>query len=127
MKSFVFAIVLMVLLKPIFPVVEYVVNYDYISKVLCENKAKPVLKCNGKCHLMKQLAKESESEKPLSSNKKALQEIEILFFQNIDFQCCNVLGIVISSKNTPNYINHYTFQDINFIFHPPSFFNYSIA
>lgn len=127
MKSFVFAIVLMVLLKPIFPVVEYVVNYDYISKVLCENKAKPVLKCNGKCHLMKQLAKESESEKPLSSNKKALQEIEILFFQNIDFQCCNVLGLVISSKNTPNYINHYTFQDINFIFHPPSFFNYSIA
>jgi hypothetical protein len=127
MKSFVFAIVLMVLLKPIFPVVEYVVNYDYISKVLCENKAKPVLKCNGKCHLMKQLAKESESEKPLSSNKKALQEVEILFFQNIDFQCSNVFGLVISSKNTPNYINHYTFQDINFIFHPPSFFNYLIA
>lgn len=127
MKSFVFAIILMVLLKPIFPVVEYVVNYDYISKVLCENKAKPVLKCNGKCHLMKQLAKESESEKPLSSNKKVLQEIEVLFFQNIDFQCCNVFGLVISSKDTPNYINHYTFQDINFIFHPPSFFNYSIA
>ncbi len=48
------------LVKPVLPVVEYMVNYDYISKVLCENKAKPKLKCNGKCHLMKELAKASE-------------------------------------------------------------------
>ena len=28
-------------LKPILPVVDYIVNYEYISKVLCVNKAKP--------------------------------------------------------------------------------------
>ncbi len=58
------------LLKPVLPVVDYIVNYEYISKVLCINKAKPKLNCNGKCHLMKELAKTSESETPISSNKK---------------------------------------------------------
>ncbi|UMY65200.1 MULTISPECIES: hypothetical protein [unclassified Flavobacterium] len=51
------------LAKPAFPVLEYVLQYDYISKVLCENKAKPELHCNGKCHLMKELAKASEADK----------------------------------------------------------------
>ncbi|MEN9488966.1 MAG: hypothetical protein RL494_1231 [Bacteroidota bacterium] len=68
-------------LKPVLPVVEYVVNYEYISKVLCVNKDKPKLQCNGKCHLMKELAKASENEKPISSDKKfSVQENEVLFF-----------------------------------------------
>ena len=45
------------LVKPAIPFLEYIVNYDYIVKELCENKDKPELKCNGKCHLAKQLAK----------------------------------------------------------------------
>lgn len=127
MKNFVFIVVLMVLLKPVFPVVEYIVNYDYIAKVLCENKAKPALKCNGKCHLMKQLAKESESEKPLFPNKKAPQEVEVLFYQNIDFQCCNVFPVAVATSITSNYINLYSFEEINVIFHPPLSINYSIV
>ena len=43
-------------LKPIFPVLDYIINYDYIANELCENKAKPELKCNGKCHLVNELA-----------------------------------------------------------------------
>ncbi len=42
--------------KPYLPVIQYAVNYDFYKNVLCENKAKPELKCNGKCHLMKQMA-----------------------------------------------------------------------
>ena len=45
------------LVKPLWPVMEYVVNYDYIANVLCENKDKPQLQCNGKCYLAKQLKK----------------------------------------------------------------------
>ena len=71
------------LLKPILPVVEYVVNYEYISKVLCVNKDKPMLHCNGKCQLMKELAKASENEKPISDKKIAAQEFEVLFFENL--------------------------------------------
>ena len=58
------------------PVVEYIVNYDYISKVLCVNKAKPQMHCNGKCHLMKKLAAASENEKPASSDKKSQQSAQ---------------------------------------------------
>jgi len=82
MKFSIVLIALFMLLKPVFPVIEYAVNYNYISKVLCVNKNKPKMHCNGKCHLMKELAKESESEKPLSSDKKNIsQELDILFFR----------------------------------------------
>ena len=63
-------IALALFFKPLLPVAEYIINYDYITKVLCINKAQPKLQCNGKCHLMKELANESENEKPISSNKK---------------------------------------------------------
>jgi hypothetical protein len=43
---------------------DYAINYDYISKVLCINKDKPELKCNGKCHLMKELAKLQKMTNP---------------------------------------------------------------
>jgi len=45
------------MLKPITPVIAYYIDYDYIVAELCENKAKPILKCNGKCHLAKELKK----------------------------------------------------------------------
>jgi uncharacterized iron-regulated protein len=37
--------------------VNYEVNKDYISKVLCENKEKKAMHCEGKCHLKKELDK----------------------------------------------------------------------
>lgn len=48
------------MLKPISPVIAYYFDYDYIVNVLCENKDKPVLKCNGKCHLAKELKKAND-------------------------------------------------------------------
>jgi hypothetical protein len=71
-KKITFLLALFMLLKPVFPVIDYIVNYEYISKVLCVNKDKPKMHCNGKCHLMKELAKASENEKPISSDKKML-------------------------------------------------------
>ncbi len=45
----------MVLIAPAFPVIEYLINYDYIANELCVNKDKPLLGCNGKCYLEKQV------------------------------------------------------------------------
>lgn len=50
------------MLRPIQPYVEYVLNQDYIAEFLCINKDKPELKCNGKCHLVKEIEKQQESE-----------------------------------------------------------------
>lgn len=41
------------------PVAEYLVNYEYIVNVLCENKDRPEMECNGKCYLSDELAKEA--------------------------------------------------------------------
>ena len=43
------------MVKPLMPIIDYYANYDYIATVLCENKDKPYLECNGKCYLQKQL------------------------------------------------------------------------
>lgn len=109
-------------LKPILPVADYIINYDYISKVLCENKAKPELKCNGKCQLMKELAKASEQEKPLSPTKKIqLHETEVLFFQEI--QPLIARQSYCQPKNTIGdyYSNLYFHLNGFAVFHPPTF------
>lgn len=121
-KKVVLIVIFAMILKPILPVVDYIVNYEYISKVLCENKAKPILKCNGKCHLMKELAKASEDEKPIKSDKKdnSKQEVEVLFFsdqKNISF--LYKFDSNRSSINS-NYSNNYNFLNSVFVFHPPT-------
>jgi len=47
--------------------INYQINKAEITRKYCENKAKPMLNCNGKCYLAKQLAKEQAKEE--QSNK----------------------------------------------------------
>ena len=121
MKKIVVIIALTMFLKPVFPVIEYIVNYDYIAKVLCENKEKPMMHCNGKCHLMKELAKEAENEKPFAPNKKNVtQEAETLFCMFVpSFEIPNEYGILLSKINT-HYTNRYAYLNIDNVFHPPT-------
>ena len=55
------------------PYFSYQLNYDYISTVLCENKAKPEIACNGKCYLNKELKKVSEEEQ--NTGKKTFSPV----------------------------------------------------
>ena len=50
-------------------------NYDYIVNVLCENKDKPELQCDGKCYLKQMLAQESEQNQQNPFGDKQLIEI----------------------------------------------------
>lgn len=52
------------MLRPIQPIVEYYLQYDYFSKVLCLNKTRPELKCNGQCILMQRLKKAAQESQP---------------------------------------------------------------
>ncbi|WP_232735209.1 hypothetical protein [Flavobacterium sp. 5] len=118
----IFIIVLMMLIKPIFPVVEYIVNYDYISKVLCENKAKPMMHCNGKCHLMKELAKASDAENPKSSDKKGTTQLtEVLFFEEIKSFKINTIYSSNTKKNNQHYSDLYFYLNSDPVFRPPIF------
>jgi hypothetical protein len=106
----------------VLPVIDYVINYKYVSKVLCVNKAKPKMHCNGKCHLMKELAKTSESETPISSNKKvASHELEVLFFEEIN--SFKIKSLYFDKKQivNQNYSNLYHFLNSTSVFRPPIF------
>ncbi|TRX04031.1 hypothetical protein FNW12_07070 [Flavobacterium gawalongense] len=108
------------LAKPVLPVLEYVVNYEYISKVLCINKDKPKMQCNGKCHLMKELAKASDADKPVSSDKKVTaQVLEVLFFEEIQSFKITLVCFGTKEKINPVYSNLYSHLNLYSIFHPP--------
>ena len=109
-------------LKPIFPVIDYAINYDYITEVLCINKAKPELHCNGKCHLMKELAKAADDDKPLTSDKKqnANQLVDVIVAEVISCHFA-ILDFTASKGSTSGYANLYSHLDCDAIFHPPIF------
>ncbi len=73
MKSLLLLFILAVMfIKPLWPIVEYITNYDYIANVLCENKDKPQMNCDGKCYLSKLWAQESQDppENPFANSQK---------------------------------------------------------
>lgn len=57
------------------PIIFYYTHQQYISTTLCENVAKPAMKCNGKCYLKKQLAATQKS----TENNKGKSEVKVCF------------------------------------------------
>lgn len=82
MKSLLPFFAFLILFRPFWPIVEYIVAYDYIIAEFCENKDKPELQCDGTCYLSKQLAFElqQENQNPLkgSAAKQDIPQIYIL-------------------------------------------------
>ena len=121
MKNTIVILILLLLLKPVLPVLEYAVNYNYIAKELCVNKALPQMHCNGKCHLMKELAKAAEQEKPLSEKKAATTQTEVLFYQAMaDFNLLQIVPFTVKTQ-LPFYHNLYSSTHLRFVFRPPLF------
>jgi hypothetical protein len=82
MKRFMAFILFLVIMVPALIklgiVTNYLVKYNYYVTVLCENKDKPELKCNGKCHLALEL---KEAESPVESPvMPAVLSLEPVFF-----------------------------------------------
>lgn len=122
-KYFGLIIAFFILAKPILPLVDYWVNYDYIANELCENKAKPEMHCDGKCHLKKELAKAVEDEKSASSSDKkntSKQEVELLFFENKILQLSKVFLTSTSKEVNNHYQNLYGYLTAHAVFHPPT-------
>ncbi|MEO8235259.1 MAG: hypothetical protein ABI549_07575 [Flavobacterium sp.] len=120
MKKSLFILTLFMLLKPILPVVEYVVNYDYITKVLCVNKETPIMGCNGKCYLISQLAKSSDTEKPISDKRIIVKEVEVLFFQEIKEVVFLKTSFLQTQVLNSNYSNLYNYLNSTSTFRPPT-------
>lgn len=123
MKRIIVIVALMLFLKPIYPVLEYVLQYDYISTTLCKNTNKPELKCNGKCHLVSELAKTAADEKPMKSDKKNnLKQItQVLFCQDIEVLLMRQIYYHNTTSFGDNYANLYFHTADCSVFRPPIF------
>lgn len=103
------------MLRPIAPFVEYAINYDYISKVLCINKDKPELNCNGKCQLMMEL--EEQQDDDYKSLRISMEEYPIGFV--------NILAIELEEKKFTerkvlfSFKKNYHYLLNKKVFHPP--------
>ena len=80
---FFYLLYLLAMVRPVMPIIEYYANYEYIATVLCENKDKPYLECNGKCYLSKELqeTKNTDSEKILNT-----KNFDLVFYSNIAYE-----------------------------------------
>ncbi len=117
---FFFAIYILAIIKPMLPILDYYVNYDYIATQLCENRDKPILDCNGKCYVAKEIEKSNKS----NNQDTIVPEFKIdLYLPNTTaLNLVEVVFIPITKKLTPNtketiWQNGFLFS----VFHPPKF------
>ena len=89
----------------------------------CENKSKPKLHCNGKCHLKKQLDNVDETEKEQKQVPNFLKEkTEILYFQNKSLYAFSKKSMFDRNHELNKYRKHfYSSSYLTDIFHPPKF------
>ncbi len=115
--SFFIFLYVLAMLRPVFPLFEYIVDQDYIAEFLCINKDKVEMQCNGKCYLMQRLNEQNE-EKKQNLPKIAMEEYPIGFI--------DVLSIPIQrtgitrSASVLHYSNNYSFLFSDSSFRPPS-------
>ncbi|WP_418499385.1 hypothetical protein [Flagellimonas sp.] len=122
MKPYIIPFVaLIMLVKPLWPVMEYVANYDYIAKVLCENKDRPQLHCNGKCYLAKQLQKQQKDQdkNPFGEQRSKTEIQPTVFFQSLLVFDFDTLFQVYPNKNSFLYQGIHSQLFISDIPHPP--------
>lgn len=100
------------------PLIDYTVNYNYITKNLCENRTKKEMDCKGKCYLAKELSKSSQ-------NSAKQDQLKLSVFSEL-FTVGNVFTVRDDFKFNLEYKKQNSFlsQFYNFsldsrIFHPP--------
>ena len=61
---------------------KFKLNQEYIAKVLCVNKSKPQMKCNGHCYLMKQYKKAQTEEQATKKMLEDVSNFELFYFDS---------------------------------------------
>ena len=99
--------------------VDFKINQDFISKVLCINKEKPELKCHGSCHLAKKLKAidQEDSGQTSSNNKKKSKRLLTLFFTKNQPHHSKLFGLDKNNKTV--YCSNFRDYFISEFFQPP--------
>lgn len=101
------------------PVVEYIVNYEYIATVLCENVDKPEMQCNGKCHVAKEFEQTLEHHSPVQLEKAVVLFDFIPVFSSYNTDCIAIERFSSKEKVPFFYSNIYTYLFSTNVLQPP--------
>lgn len=120
---FFYLLYFLAMVRPIMPIIEYHANYDYIASVLCENRDKPFLECNGKCYLEKKLNKINYN------NQEPKSTIPQINFDDYPVSPLGQYTYHIEDFKVINFTNHFhtinqnTQQYLISVFKPPKYFS----
>ncbi|MDP5104728.1 MAG: hypothetical protein NWQ31_00995 [Polaribacter sp.] len=94
----------------------YNVDTAGFIEALCENKDKPEMQCNGKCHLKKITQnKPDEQNKPI----ELIDFKDILLYNQKEY-AHQISNHTLLKKESFYYLNLYNFRVLNNHFHPPN-------
>lgn len=99
-------------------VADYQINKEYVANVLCVNKSKPKMHCNGKCHLKKELKKAEQKENSPVNPLNEKNEIQ-LFSQSNSTTALFSSVLVTQDKLMSDYAFHLSDKHLDSVFHPP--------
>jgi len=123
-KILVILLTLLLFIQPLSKVwifVSFKINQDYIAKNLCENRAKPILKCNGKCQLMKKM-KQADKDEEKQTPQTIKEKLEVLYCHNqANFNVSQKLDFEVKKQSFFGYkFQNYSSYQSN-LFRPPIF------
>ena len=119
---FFYVLYVLAMMRPITPIIEYYSNYEYIATVLCENRDKPALACQGKCYFEKEMSKAIQSAS--NDSHKDHESVPRIDFSKYPVAPISVNKIVLKNRSLPNQNIWYTpsgdtSTSISLVFRPP--------
>lgn len=103
---------------PLVILADFKINQDFIAEVLCFNRDKPELHCNGQCQLNDKLNEQQEKEQ---NSPNQVQEKQIVFF-------VERLPVFALCQEQPSQVHYLPYlnglhpdQTTQDFFHPPQF------
>ncbi|SHJ02979.1 hypothetical protein SAMN02745146_2050 [Hymenobacter daecheongensis DSM 21074] len=100
-------------------VLDYQVHKERITRLFCVNKARPQLRCNGQCHLGKQLRKAADAQSKAPAAGFAKIKYEALLPLRPVF--VRPAAEPARPGRFPHFRKlHYAFTPVHSVFHPPT-------
>ncbi|NUO79236.1 hypothetical protein HUU05_04095 [candidate division KSB1 bacterium] len=116
---FLLGLYVLAVFQPFSPYLEYAFNKKFIVQQLCENRAKPELKCEGMCYVAKRLAKaeapQTTQHNPAPFKHNFEQDTFYLRQTELTTLASPSLSLRLDLANEP----HPSSQFAEDIFHPP--------
>ena len=84
LKNILFIITVVIIsCRPLFAVIDYVVNYEKIVTELCINRNRPELTCNGICYLKDEISKSAKEQQSKDKLPTAFKSLDLFIETNV--------------------------------------------